>query len=90
MTQKQRYRVDAVYRADVLRRNRDRHESRKKDPLYHALYLSRDRVYKCRESYNARVAHAERLFKKLQRLIKRRDELAAKWRERGNNGLQNR
>ena len=82
MTQKQRYRTDPAYRAEILRRNRVAHEAHKSDPLYRSLTRSRDRVYKCRESYNARVSHAERLFKKLQRLIKQREELAAKWRAR--------
>lgn len=79
MTQKQRYREDSEYRAAILRRNKVYHDTHKDDPLYHQLRRVRDRIYKTRESYNERLAHAERLFAALEKLIKRREALEAKW-----------
>jgi hypothetical protein len=46
-----------------------------RDPAYHELELGRKAIYKIRESYQERMAHAEPLFAILQRLIKRRAEL---------------
>ena len=80
MTTKERYRADPEFRADVLRKNRVYYHTRKNIPIYKQLRRVRDRIYKTRESYHQRLEHAERLFSKLEKLIKRRDALEQRWR----------
>ncbi len=61
---RQRYRTDPDFRATVIARAKKRHERLKTDPVYRKLVATRKDIYRVRESYNARLAHAERLYKR--------------------------
>lgn len=79
---KRRYRTDADYRAKILARNKAYQDRHQKDPLFKRLTATRKKIYKVRESYEARLAHARQLFLKLERLIKTRGRLEKEWKER--------
>ena len=78
---RERYRTDPVWRAAKIARNRESQVRREKDPLYKELVATRKRVYTVRESYEARLAHAERLFKKLEKLIAKKERLTRLWKQ---------
>jgi hypothetical protein len=79
---KQRYRTDPEYRELRCKRSRECRDKYKKDPLFRKLENARKTVYRLRESYHARLAHAERLFERLTKLIGERDQLAEQWKEK--------
>lgn len=74
---KELYHSSPEARARVLARNMAYQERNKKDPEFTRLTLLRKRICKVRKSYQDRLAHAERLFKRLERLLKLRDKFAA-------------
>ncbi len=78
---KNRYRSDPEWRAKVLAANAARVAGNRKNLVYLELERTRKAVSKIRSSYEARLAHAERLFKKLERTIAKRDRLGARWKE---------
>ena len=83
---KLRYRTDAEYRELLCKRSRDCRAKWKKDPLFRKLENARKAVYRVRESYHARLAHAERLFEQLTKLIAEREQLAEQWKARHEDG----
>ncbi len=76
---RERYRTDPAYRARRIAAAK-RYQAQQ-GPLYRKLSNARKAIHRVRESYEARQAHAERLYAKLQRLIRQRDRLAEQWQQ---------
>jgi hypothetical protein len=67
--QRHRYRNDPEYRARILRNAEKAQRKLRQNPTYRRLMQVRRDIYRIRESYEARRAHAERLFARLEALI---------------------
>jgi hypothetical protein len=75
--QRHRYRNDPEYRARILANAEKAQRKLRQNPTYRRLMQVRRDIYRVRESYEARRAHAERLFARLEALIQERDRLQA-------------
>jgi hypothetical protein len=82
MTSTQRYRTNPEYRERVILNVKARHAQHKHDPTYRKLVNVRKKIWDRRDSierFQDRIASAERdLFS----LIRKRDRLAQKWKEK--------
>lgn len=76
-----RYRHDAAWRESRKAKVKEYRDRYKRVPEFRALENVRKAIYRTRESYEARRAHAERLFEHLQELLGKVPGLSKAWQE---------
>jgi len=78
---KKYYRNNAAFRADQLRKRANRYERDKQYPLFRRLVRERGRVTDYKEAIRHHIERTEHYERECLAAIKRRDRLAAEWKQ---------
>ena len=87
-TRKARYKSDPAYRAHRISQAKATQQKHASDPIWVAMIAARKAVHQLRSRYDKRIQHkcqchdcaiAAGIFKRLERAIKRRDDIQAQW-----------